>query len=121
MIKDKAGIWGEVFAARYLRDNGFNIITSNYYTRMGEIDLIAREGSYLCFIEVKTRNENSVLRPFEAVDESKISRITLTAKSFIAMSKYDLQPRFDVVEVFLNDSFALVNINYIRNAFESEM
>lgn len=121
MIKEKSGIWGEIFAARYLRDNGMKIISSNYYTRFGEIDLIASEGGYLCFIEVKTRNVNTAVRPYEAVDANKIRRITLTAKSFIAMSKYDLQPRFDVIEVLLNDSLALASINYIRNAFESEM
>lgn len=121
MNKDKSGIWGEVFAARYLRDNGFEIITANYFTRMGEIDLIAREGNFICFIEVKTRNESSLLRPYEAVDEHKMRRLTLTAKSFLSMSKYELQPRFDVVEVFLDDDFKLKNINYIKNAFESEL
>ena len=121
MNKDKSGIWGEVFAARYLRDNGFKILTANYYTRMGEIDLIAREGDCICFIEVKTRKENSFLPAWEAVDEPKIRRLTLTAKSFIAVSKLSLQPRFDVVEVYLNESLKPVSINYIRNAFESEM
>ena len=42
---NKTGVWGEVYAARYLRDNGFKIITANYRTRHGEIDIIASKGS----------------------------------------------------------------------------
>ena len=56
MIKNKSGVWGELFTARYLRDRGYRIITSGYSCRFGEIDIVAMKGDTLCFVEVKTRD-----------------------------------------------------------------
>lgn len=47
---NKSGVWGEIFAARYLRDNGYRIITANFRSRLGEIDIIAQKGNYMCFV-----------------------------------------------------------------------
>lgn len=121
MERDKSGIWGEIYAARYLRDNGCDLLTANYSVRMGEIDLIACEGGFICFVEVKTRSTNTLHRPLEAVDESKKHRIILTASTYMAASKCTLQPRFDVAEVWLEDDYSLSRINYIKNAFESDV
>ena len=49
------GTWGEAQAAAYLRKNGYELIAHSYHCRFGEIDLIARKGKTLCFVEVKTR------------------------------------------------------------------
>ncbi len=117
MIKNKSGVWGEVYAARYLRDNGYSILSSNYSCRFGEIDLIASKKKELCFIEVKARNKSTDIRPMEAVDEGKQKRVMLTAQNFIAYSKLKGEMRFDVCEVYLNDDNTLEKINYIKNAF----
>ena len=117
MIRNKTGVWGEVFTSRYMRERGYKLISTNYLCRFGEIDIIAQKGGILCFVEVKTRNQKTEIRPMEAVDEGKIERLRMTAKSFISFSKIVGQTRFDVCEVYLDDNNALVDINYIENAF----
>ena len=117
MIKNKSGVWGEIYTARYLRDNGYKIITSNYSCRFGEIDLIAQKNGVLCFVEVKTRDENSLTRPADAVDEGKQSRITATAENFIVFSGIQEDMRFDVCEVLLDGNMKVTDLNYIENAF----
>lgn len=115
---NKTGVWGEVYAARYLRDNGYRIITSNYRSRLGEIDIIAQKDKNICFVEVKTRGEKTIAEPMEAVDSAKQSRIIATAKLFIKVYEYKLQPRFDVCEVRLDNKYEVTSLNYIENAYE---
>ena len=117
---NKTGVWGEVYAARYLRDNGYKIITSNYRSRLGEIDIIAQKDKNICFVEVKARGENPIAEPMEAVDAAKQSRIIATSKLFLKAYEYKLQPRFDVCEVRLNGNFEIIKINYIENAYSAE-
>mgnify|MGYP003307299170 CR=1 FL=1 len=117
MIKNKTGVWGELFAARYLRKNKYEILGSNYVCRFGELDIIARDGRTICFIEVKTRNENTRFRPSEAVDESKRKKLEMAAKSFVTAFDFDGPMRFDVFEVYVDDNDNLIDINHIKNAF----
>lgn len=117
MIKNKTGVWGEIYAARYLRDNGYEILDANYVCRFGELDLVAAKNSVVCVVEVKTRNEKTHIRPMEAVDEGKRNRLEMAAKSFLSNTKIMAQIRFDVCEVFVDDNDGLVRINYIENAF----
>ncbi|MCQ2476480.1 MAG: YraN family protein [Clostridia bacterium] len=117
MIKNKSGVWGEIYAARYLRDNKYKIITSNYVCRFGELDLVAFKNKTLCIVEVKTRDEETSVRPMEAVDENKQERITMAANSFLRYSKLDYPTRFDVCEVYLDKDCNPVKINYMENAF----
>lgn len=117
MIKNKSGVWGEIYAARYLRDNKYRIITSNYVCRFGELDLVALKDKTLCVVEVKTREENTSVRPMEAVDENKQEKITMAANSFLRYTKLDYPIRFDVCEVYLDSDYKPVEINYIENAF----
>lgn len=114
---NKTGLWGEIYAARYLRDNGYRIITSNYRSRLGEIDIVAQKNKNICFVEVKTRGEKTIAEPMEAVDHAKQDRIIATAKLFIKIYKHDLQPRFDVCEVRLDNKYEVTSLNYIENAF----
>ncbi len=114
---NKAGVWGETFAARYMRDRGFSMFAVNYRTRVGEIDLIGRKDGIVSFVEVKTRGENALYQPKEAVDASKQEKIIAASKIFMKTYKFSEQPRFDVCEVFLNDDMKPVKINYIENAF----
>ncbi len=117
MLTNKTGVWGEIFASRLLRDKGYEIVAANYYCRFGELDLVAIKDGIICFVEVKTRNQNTGIRPMEAVDEGKQDRIKKTAKHFINFSKFSLAARFDVCEVYLDDNDRLVCINYMKNAF----
>ncbi len=117
MVINKTGVWGEVYAVRYLRDNGYEIVTGNYRRRVGEIDIIAKKDGFLCFVEVKTRGEDPLFRPFEAVDLSKQNKIKATAKLFLEIYGDENVSRFDIIEVNLNKNFELIQLNHIKDAF----
>src|SRR6516162_8510407 len=107
---------GERAAARYLRRRGLRIVTRGYHTPWGEIDLVAREGNILVFIEVKTRRRGT---PAEAVTPEKQRRLTLAGLHF--MRRHNLleqRSRFDVVAIVWVDEKSLPRIEHIRNAFD---
>lgn len=114
---ERVGRWGEVFTARYLRDNGYRIVAPNFRVNSGEIDLIAVRGRTLCFVEVKTRLTDTMLPPSAAVDAAKRQRIRSASLAFVARHpKYSgMDIRYDVAEV---TGFGCKGINYIENAFD---
>ena len=89
MNKSVTGKLGELAAGRYLRENGYEIITANYRCRLGEIDIIAKQNKYICFVEVKTRSENYKYAPADAVTFSKRKKIIAAAKLYIASHNVD--------------------------------
>ncbi len=119
--KKQTGDAGENFTVKYLRKNGYKILERNFRLKCGEIDIIAQKGEYIIFAEVKTRNSNSLTRPYEAVDKRKIAKIKKTAAMYISQNQLDAYFRFDVSEVFTDaKSGKIININYIENAFEGD-
>lgn len=94
------GRWGEAQVAADMRKRGWVILASGYYCRFGEIDLIAENGTYLSFTEVKLRKDKSHGLAAEAVDARKQRRLRLTAELYLAQNPTQLQPRFDVAEVY---------------------
>lgn len=66
-INNRIGKIGEKLAAEYLEKHGYEIITTNFYTKRGEIDIIARKDNEIVFVEVKTRSSDSFGKPVEAV------------------------------------------------------
>ena len=115
-IKRVKGDVGEALTVKWLKRRRYKILEHNYSCRCGEIDIIARKGELLCFIEVKTREVGSYGRPAEAVDARKQQRILKTANVYLAQYPCDFQPRFDVAEV-VTDHGKCQEINYIENAF----
>lgn len=116
--KTLSGKDGENIAAEYLKNKGYTIIDRNYYSRYGEIDIIAQHEKYIVFVEVKTRCENAMVTAFEAVDKIKQKKIIKTAMIYLEENKVDLQPRFDVIEVLTRRSSKIVKaVNQIENAF----
>lgn len=111
------GAMGEQSAARFLRQNGYEIYSCNFYTAMGEIDIVAFKDDVLCFVEVKTRKENAMLSPATAVDYHKRENLKSAASFYI--NKYSLTNnfRFDIVEVIVNNEFKVISINHIESAF----
>ena len=75
MIRNKTGMWGEIFATRYLRDRGYEILSTNYVCRFGEIDIIAMKDGVMSFVEVKTRQSLKFWHPREAVNYYKQQKI----------------------------------------------
>ena len=115
------GVNGEVLATKYLVKQGYDILALNYRSRYGEIDIIAEKDEYIVFAEVKTRGENSLGEPREAVTKEKQRKIIGTASLYISKVGTDKQPRFDVIEVLLpRNPFRKVKVRIIENAFYSE-
>ena len=114
-----SGKIGEVFAARYLSRKGYKIIGANYRTRFGEIDIIAIKNEYIIFVEVKTRNTNSIAQAKEWVDARKQAKIIKATQQYLAQYQPDLQPRFDVIEVITDASEISKpkEIHHLENAF----
>jgi putative endonuclease len=97
------GKWGEELAAGYLRENGYQIVFRNFYSKYGELDIVAKKNNLLVFVEVKTRTQDEYGTPGEAVDFRKRRHMTYAASFFIqrfGFQNNDL--RFDVIEVHLN-------------------
>jgi putative endonuclease len=94
------GKWGEAQVADFLRRKGYTLHAVGYYTRFGEIDLIASNGAYLAFVEVKLRKNARFAQPREFVDAEKQRKIKTCAALYLSMHPTDLQPRFDVAEVY---------------------
>lgn len=94
------GRWGEALAAQWLRERGCQILAAGWRCRQGEIDLIAREGDFLCFVEVKLRKSGSFARAGAFVDSRKQEKLRLAAQLYLAENPTKLQPRFDVVEIY---------------------
>lgn len=115
------GAMGEILAARFLREKGYTICSSNYRCRFGEIDIVASDKHYLVFAEVKTRKEDSRYLPREAVTITKQRKLLQTAGMYMSRFPTHLQPRFDVVEVVTaaDDSMKIIEINHIIGAYEA--
>ena len=112
---------GEEYAVNYLKKHRYKILSRNYRKRFGEIDIIAEKKGTVAFVEVKTRHENPLSRPFEAVDTKKQEKIYRTSLAYIYENDLDCQYRFDVCEVYVNrDTLKLIQINYFDNAFIPE-
>ena len=109
------GNYGENLVCNFLRKNNCEILLTNYHSKYGEIDIIAENIKYILFVEVKTRNDNSLYRGLEAVDISKQHRIIKTAYDYINEFDISKQPRFDVAEVIMSNN--KYKLNYYKNYF----
>ena len=114
------GAWGEVQAAEYLRRKHYEILASGFRSRFGEIDLIARNRKYLVFVEVKLRKSPNFAQALEYVDRRKQDRLRVTASVYLAQNPTELQPRFDVVEVYAPEGTATRHpeIYHMEDAFQ---
>lgn len=113
------GRWGEELVAADLRSKGCRVLAANWQCRMGEIDLIATDRTYIRFIEVKLRKDSRFAAPREFVDRRKQEKLRVTAQLYLAQHETKLQPRFDVAEVYapLGTETKKPRIVYIENAF----
>lgn len=94
------GSWGEATAAQYLRSRKYQIVAAGYTTRFGEIDLIVKNRKYLVFVEVKLRKSADFAAAREYVDRRKQDRIRVSASIYLSKNPTQLQPRFDVIEIY---------------------
>ena len=113
MNKRKIGNIGENIAQKYLIDKNYKIIATNFYTRKGEIDIVAKENSVVVFVEVKTRTNLKYGTPAMSISYIKKKHLRTTAKIFIHLNKlYNYEIRFDVVEIYIKNG--KYKINHIK-------
>ena len=114
MNKRAVGTEYENRAREYLQERGYRIVSSNYRCKAGEIDLVAVQGGYLVFIEVKYRRDGHSGSGLEAVDHRKKQRILRSARWYMMEKRIspDTSCRFDVI------SFQGDEVTLIRDAFQ---
>lgn len=114
------GSWGEAAAAEYLRRKHYNIEAVHYYSRFGEIDIIARNREYLVFVEVKLRKNAHFAKAREYVNRGKQDKIRMTASIYLSQNPTVLQPRFDVIEIYAPEGVETVHpeICHMEDAFQ---
>ena len=106
----KIGTAGETLAEKYLKKQGYKILQKNFVAPHGEIDIVAKDGDYIVFVEVKRRKSTA----FEAVDARKQRTIVQCAKFYLAKNNlYGVKVRFDVVGILQED------VSLIKDAFRA--
>lgn len=115
-----AGAWGEALAAEFLRGKRYEILASGYRCRYGEIDLIVKNRRYLVFVEVKLRKSDRFAAAGEYVDARKQTRLRSTAAMYLEEHPTNLQPRFDVVEIYAPEGTMTAHpvIRHMEDAFQ---
>ncbi|MEW6163210.1 MAG: YraN family protein [Nitrospirota bacterium] len=108
---------GESLAVKFLKGKGYKIIARNYKTPIGEIDIVAKDGNTVVFVEVKTRADDSFGYPFEAVNKKKRQKLRNLALLYLKRQGKESPVRFDVLSIFYRDS-GKKDIEHIKDAFE---
>ena len=109
---------GEELAARHLERLGFTVVGRNVRLPGGEIDLVARQGDELVFVEVKTRIGDESLAPDELVTASKLSRLERLAQAYVdRLADADAAWRIDVVAIVLGRDGRVVRLDHLPGAF----
>ena len=114
------GAWGESLAAAYLKKKRYKLLGAGYRCRFGEIDLIAADRKFLIFAEVKLRKSAKFAAPREYVDLRKQEKLRKTAAMYLAENPTQLQPRFDVIEIYAPEGTATEKpeIIHLEDAFQ---
>jgi putative endonuclease len=117
MTKIDTGSKGEEIAAAYLKKNGYRIRETNFRCPLGELDIIAQDGSELVFVEVKTRKTRKLGYPEQAVGVRKQRKMSQLALVYLQKKKFtDTKARFDVMAITMLPEGN--EIKLIKNAFD---
>lgn len=117
-LNKAVGNYAEKIAQNFLLDSGYNIVECNFRNYIGEIDIICIRQKLLIIVEVKGRYNINYGFPRESVNYLKQKSIAKVTYSYIALKKlYNLNIRFDVIEILFNNNDSLYQINHIEDAF----
>ena len=111
------GKFGETLAEDFFNNKQYSTVAKGWRSRFGEIDLIVKNSQYIVFAEVKLRKNANFAHAREYVGKAKQNKIRATASLWLASHRTSLQPRFDVVEIYLPDDAGKPEIIHIENAF----
>lgn len=110
------GKWGESVAATYLIEKGYSLVTTNYRTPDGEIDLIVQKDAELVFVEVKTRQNMEYGLPEEAVNDEKIDHLESAVGHYLLLHpEYENNWRLDVISVVGTPTGKIPQIDWFEN------
>jgi putative endonuclease len=112
---------GETAAAHYLAAQGYQILERNLHSRGGELDIIAKQGKELVFVEVKARTSETYGPPSYAVGKAKRQKLVRLAQAYVAARfKREVPWRFDIVEVLLTPEGKITSLKVLPGAFRPE-
>ncbi len=113
-VKERGQV-GELHATKHLEAKGLRILARNWRCSIGELDIVARDGEHIVFIEVKSAGRQSDFRPEDRVNHEKQTRIKRLARAYLKSQRLDAPVRYDIVTVIWQDGQA--RIEHFENAF----
>lgn len=111
------GQQGEHLAQEYLRKKHYTLLHTNWRHGNIEVDIIAKKGKEIVFIEVKTRTSDCLAQPEDAIDLRRKQRLTQAANIYLQQYHTNLTPRFDIIAILLPAPTAQAQIHHIEDAF----
>jgi putative endonuclease len=118
LSRPQLGALGERHAARFLRAKGYRLLEANFATRIGELDLIARDGDTLVFVEVRTRTSEETITPLTSVNALKQEHVLRTARAYLRTRRLpECLCRCDVVEVIATPTGHVREVRHYEGAF----
>jgi putative endonuclease len=111
----ETGRLGEEIARKHLEQKGYKIIEQNYKTKYGEIDLIARKGKELIFVEVRTKKGENYGLPEDTINKKKLKKIWLNTKAYMAIKKWRGLSRIDAICVVLKEDNSIKRLDHYEN------
>ncbi len=120
----RIGKLGEYIACKFLKNKGFFTVERNHKQKFGEVDIIARKGNVLHFVEVKSARsidipdvtrENSDYRPEELVHPAKLRKIAMVASQYMDKMPKSMDFQIDVVAVFIDESRKIGRCRFTEN------
>ena len=114
--RNETGKEGEFIAKRYLEEHGYDVLETNWRFHRFELDIIATDGKDLAIVEVKTRSDNYLISPEQAVDKRKIRRIVTATDAYVRKKGIDMPVRFDIICLIKKGSSFTVE-SHIEDAF----
>lgn len=120
MRADRGGALWEARAAEYLEGQGLEVVARGYRCRLGELDLVCRDGAHLVVVEVRARGAAALVSAIESIGPRKIERIVRATRHFLMRNRSwrDHPVRFDVVAFDAIDT-AEPRVQWLRNAFDA--
>ena len=113
----QTGQLGERIAAEHLRRQGYSIVATNVRTREGELDIIAKDGETLVFVEVRARRGTGLGTPEESVDQRKREKLTMLAEAYLqSLAEQPADCRIDVVAVELGPGGTVRRVDIVKGA-----
>lgn len=112
---NEIGEKGEAIAKSFLEKKGYKILATNYRFKKYEVDIVAQHEGKLVVVEVKTRQSSYLAGPEDTVSKTKQSAIIKCSNAFIIENEIDLETRFDIISIILNQNEK--SIDHIEDAF----